>query len=205
MIISILIVVRNAKDNIVNCIQSIESQFQGNYKEWELIIVDGMSVDGSKEVATQYLKNKKYSWAVLDNPKKILASGWNIGIKAAKGDYVLRPDVHATLHEGYISNGLKVLADQPDVTAVGGALQTQSKGFGGRLLQRHYHQKLGLGDHHFEQMQLMVWLILLRMAFIENLYLIWLVILTRILNGTKTTICMIALKKLAEHFTFSDK
>ena len=61
--------------------------------------MDGMSGDGSKEIATQYLKNQNYSWIVLDNPKKILASGWNIGIKAAKGEYVLRPDVHAILHK----------------------------------------------------------------------------------------------------------
>ena len=149
MIISILIVVRNAKDNIVNCIQSIESQFNVDENEWELIIVDGMSVDGSKEIATQYLKNKKYSWVVLDNPKKILASGWNIGIKAAKGDYVLRPDVHATLHEGYIRNGLKVLADQPDVTAVGGALQTQSKGFWGEIIAKALSSKIGVGGSPF--------------------------------------------------------
>ena len=149
MIISILIVLRNAKDNIVNCIQSIESQFQGNNIEWELIIVDGMSDDGSKDVATQYLKNKTYSWTVLDNPNKILASGWNIGIKAAKGKYVLRPDVHATLHEGYISNGLKVLADQPDVTAVGGALQTQSKGFWGEIIAKALSSKIGVGGSPF--------------------------------------------------------
>jgi glycosyltransferase involved in cell wall biosynthesis len=149
MIISILIVVRNAKDNIVNCIQSIESQFQEGNQAWELIIVDGMSSDGSKEIATQYLKNKSYSWMVLDNPKKILASGWNIGIKAAKGKYVLRPDVHATLHKGYISNGLKVLADQPDVTAVGGALQTQSKGFWGEIIAQALSSKIGVGGSPF--------------------------------------------------------
>ena len=149
MIISILIVARNAKDNIVNCIQSIESQLQGNNKEWELIIVDGMSDDGSKEIATQYLKNKKYSWVVLDNPNKILASGWNIGIKAAKGKYVLRPDVHATLHQGYIQNGLTLLAEQPNVTAVGGALQTKSSGFWGEIIAQALSSKIGVGGSPF--------------------------------------------------------
>lgn len=149
MIISILIVVRNAKDNILNCIQSIESQFQGNNKEWELIIVDGMSGDGSKEIATQYLKNKPYSWVVLDNPKKILASGWNIGIKAAKGKYVLRPDVHATLHQGYIQNGLNLLAEQPIVTAVGGALQTKASGFWGEIIAQALSSKIGVGGSPF--------------------------------------------------------
>ena len=149
MIISILIVLRNAKDNIVNCIQSIESQFQEGNQEWELIIVDGMSDDGSKDVATQYLKNKPYSWLVVDNPKKILASGWNIGIKAAKGKYVLRPDVHATLHQGYIQNGLTLLAEQPNVTAVGGALQTKASGFWGEIIAQALSSKIGVGGSPF--------------------------------------------------------
>ena len=201
MIISILIVLRNAKDNIINCIQSIESQFQEGNQEWELIIVDGMSDDGSKDVATQYLKNKPYSWLVVDNPKKILASGWNIGIKVAKGKYVLRPDVHATLHQGYIQNGLTLLAEQPSVTAVG-RFKPKPVVFGERLSPKHYHQKLAWEDPHFEQMQRMALLITVVWHLQEiNIWYGWL-LLTRILNGIKTTICMIALKKWRNFYLF---
>ncbi len=149
MIISIIIVLRNKKSNIINCIQSIESQFQKNDNAWELIIVDGMSDDGSKEIATQYLKNKNYSWIVLDNPKKILASGWNIGIKAAKGTYVLRPDVHAILHPGYVVRGIQLLEKKPDVTAVGGALQTKAAGYIGEIIAQALSSKIGVGGSPF--------------------------------------------------------
>ena len=149
MRISIIIVSRNARAKIINCIQSIESQFQIGDNHWELIIVDGMSEDGSKEVVTQYLKDKHYLWTILDNPKKILASGWNIGIKAAKGTYVLRPDVHATLHPGYVDHGIELLEEKPDVTAVGGALRTKSSGFWGDIIAQALSSKIGVGGSPF--------------------------------------------------------
>ena len=146
--VSVIIVVRNEEDYIIDCIKSIERQFDTKDK-WELIIVDGKSEDNTKKIAQEYLKNKNYTWKIIENPKKILASGWNIGIKNAKGKYVIRPDAHGALHKNYIKYGLEILEKKPDVVAVGGILETKSKGFWGNIIKEALSSKVGVGNSSF--------------------------------------------------------
>ena len=146
--ISVILVVRNEKDFVIDCIRSIEQQFSAN-DEWELIVVDGMSTDNTKTLASEYLDTVGYKWQILDNRKKTLAPGWNIGIKHSLGRYVLRPDAHSRLHEGYISNGLKTLRENPEVTVVGGLLETKSKGFMGNIIRVALSSRVGVGNSSF--------------------------------------------------------
>jgi glycosyltransferase involved in cell wall biosynthesis len=146
--VSVIIVVRNEETYIVDCIKSIEKQFEDN-DSWELIVVDGLSEDKTKELAKNYLKDKKFKWIIVDNPGKILATGWNIGIKNAIGKYVVRPDAHGALHEGYIKYGLEVLEQKPDVAAVGGILETKAKGFWGNIIKEALSSRVGVGNSSF--------------------------------------------------------
>lgn len=147
--VSIVIVVRNEENYIIECIQSIERQFDDTKIRWELILVDGVSNDNTVDFAENYLKNKKFEWSIYSNSKSTLATGWNIGIKNAKGKYILRPDAHATINKGYIENGLKLLEKNPEITAVGGVLYTQSKGFWGSIIKLALSSKLGVGNSSF--------------------------------------------------------
>lgn len=147
--VSVIIVFRNEESYIKECISSIEEQFVDNKLQWELILVDGNSTDQSLEIAQDYLKTKSFDWQIIPNPKQILAAGWNIGIKAAKGRYVVRPDAHATLHQGYISKGIQTLISKSDVTAVGGLLETKAKGFWGNIIKVALSSKVGVGNSGF--------------------------------------------------------
>lgn len=147
--ISVIIVTRNEENYILECINSIEDQFTDN-TEWELIIIDGLSTDSTVKLVEQYLKEKaSYPYQILSNKEKILAAGWNIGIKAAKGKYIIRPDAHAILYPGYIPEGIKTLGAKPEVGAVGGTLKTLSKGFWGDLIKVALSSKVGVGDSSF--------------------------------------------------------
>src|SRR5205823_8509343 len=62
---------------------------------------------------------------LLDNPGRIQATGWNIGIREANGHYVLRLDaVHCRLAPNYVKCCLDKLVElqptYPNVAAVGG-------------------------------------------------------------------------------------
>lgn len=151
--ISILIVVRNNVNKIISCIKSIENQFENTDDSWELIIVDGVSNDGTKECAENYLNNKSYPWRIINNPLKILASGWNIGLKNALGKFVLRPDVHSRLHPNYVKNGINFLEQNEKMTAVGGALQTNAEGFWGEIIACALSLKIGVGSSPFRTKQ----------------------------------------------------
>ena len=148
MQVSVIIVTRNEERYILDCIKSIEAQFE-EHDTWELIIVDGMSDDKTKKIASRYLSGVNYSYQILDNEKKILSSGWNIGIKNAKGQYVVRPDAHGALHEGYIKYALETLEQNPDVTAVGGVLETKARGFWGIIIKEALSSRVGVGNSSF--------------------------------------------------------
>ena len=148
MQVSVIIVTRNEEIYILNCIKSIETQFEKD-DEWELIIVDGMSEDKTKDISSNYLSSVDYDYQILENEKKILSAGWNIGIKNAKGKYVVRPDAHGALHAGYIKYGLEVLEQKSDVTAVGGMLETKAKGFWGGVIKEALSSRVGVGNSSF--------------------------------------------------------
>jgi glycosyltransferase involved in cell wall biosynthesis len=148
MQVSVIIVTKNEEKYILNCIKSIETQFEKDDK-WELIIVDGMSEDKTKEISSEYLSHVNYAYQILENKKKILSAGWNIGIKNAQGKYVVRPDAHGALHKGYIKYGLEILEQNPDVTAVGGVLETKAKGFWGNIIKEALSSRVGVGNSSF--------------------------------------------------------
>jgi glycosyltransferase involved in cell wall biosynthesis len=144
MLVTVLIVTRNEEKYIIECIKSIESQFSVG-TDWELIIVDGKSTDKTVTLASEYLgQNADYPYQILSNPDKILATGWNMGIEAAKGT-----DAHAILYPGYIGEGITTLDDKPEVGGVGGVLKTLSKGFWSDLIKVALSSKIGVGDSSF--------------------------------------------------------
>lgn len=69
---------------------------------YEILVVDGISNDGTREIV-QRLALKYKNISLLDNPKKIVPTAMNIGIKAAKGEYIVRIDCHAKFSSNYIS------------------------------------------------------------------------------------------------------
>lgn len=142
--VSVIIVTRNSEENINNCIQSIINQFTHSLS-WELLIIDGGSIDKTKEKAIEYLKSTDIKYRILDNPQKNLATGWNLGIKEAKGKYIVRPDAHSELLADYITNGIKKLEIDDKLAAVGGTLTTKSKTFLGKLIAFVLSNPIGVG------------------------------------------------------------
>lgn len=121
--VTALIVVRNGSRDITGALDSIRQQ---DYGSIELVVVDGMSDDGTRRLVTDYAAtHKTFPLRLLDNPGRIQATGWNVGIRAAFGQYLLRLDaVHCRLQPDYIRRCLEKLralqqAD-PWVAAVGG-------------------------------------------------------------------------------------
>lgn len=146
--VSVLIVVRNEEKYIIDCIRSIELQFEKT-DSWELIIVDGNSTDRTKYLVQEYLQSADYQWMLVDNENKTLAPGWNIGIKKADSKYLIRPDAHASFQKGYIKNGIATLEKMQEVSAVGGVLETKSNGFWGNIIKVALSSKVGVGNSSF--------------------------------------------------------
>lgn len=85
MVISVVLVTYNRKEQILETIQKFVEQ---TYDEKEIVIVDNASEDGTAEaIRTKYPKIK-----LINLPENLSIKGINIGISEAKGDLIWRGD-----------------------------------------------------------------------------------------------------------------
>lgn len=115
--VSIIIPCRNEEKYIGLCIDSIiNNQLPDN--KLEVIVVDGLSEDRTREIVKEYLR--KFSFIkLIDNPQKIVPIALNIGIKNAIGKIIMRMDAHTRYEKNYIAQCVNYL-EKNDVDNVGG-------------------------------------------------------------------------------------
>jgi len=86
----------------------------------EIIIVDGMSTDDTRQKVKQIAaRMPDLSIRILENPKHIVPSAMNIGIRASQGEVIARVDGHCKIPEDYLSTCVAELITS-DVQNVGG-------------------------------------------------------------------------------------
>lgn len=79
-------------------------------EDMEILIVDGGSSDGTRRIVSEYAERDPRI-KLLDNPKRIVPSAMNIGIRAARGTYIVRVDSHAWYAPDYVSTCLRLLSE----------------------------------------------------------------------------------------------
>lgn len=107
--ISIICPIYNEEKYIAKCIESIMQQDFPKGK-LEVLFVDGMSKDRTREIINSYLPKCPYI-RVLDNPMKIVPYAMNKGILEAKGEVIIRIDAHTIYEKNYFSTLVKRLYD----------------------------------------------------------------------------------------------
>lgn len=120
MLVTFIIVAYNAEKVIESCLTSLKNQ---NYphEEIEVILVDSSSTDNTKQLMMQFQERAKEEYnrvLVLDNPKRTLPCGWNVALKEAKGEVVVRVDAHTIYPEDFIQKNVKEIEKGEDI--VGG-------------------------------------------------------------------------------------
>ena len=118
--VSVIIPCRNEEKYIVSCLDSLLA-FEFPKQSMEVVIVDGMSTDSTREIVRVYCEKYPYI-NLLDNPGQIVPSAMNIGIKAAVGEFIVRLDAHAEYPRTYIKDCLQLL------------LKTGAENAGGRFV-----------------------------------------------------------------------
>lgn len=105
--LSVICPIYNEEKYIAKCIDSILAQDYPK-DDMEVIFVDGMSKDRTREIVAEY--TSKYPFIrLIDNPDRIVPPAMNRGIKASKGDVIMRLDAHATYEKNYFSVLVKAL------------------------------------------------------------------------------------------------
>jgi len=93
-LVSILIPFKNTEVFLSECINSILKQ---TYTNWELIIVDDFSTDGSYQLVEEFAK--KYSKiTLLKNSESGIIPALQLAFKHSKGDFITRMDSDDIMH-----------------------------------------------------------------------------------------------------------
>lgn len=120
--VSVICPIYNEEKYITKCIESVLEQDYPT-EDLEILFVDGLSTDKTRKIVSDYA-TRYNQIRLLDNPHRIVPYAMNIGIKAAKGDIIIRLDGHVEYPTNYISKCVHYLMTLPNAENVGGVCQT---------------------------------------------------------------------------------
>lgn len=108
-LVSVILPIRNEAPFIAETLRAVLAQ---DYPRelLEVIVVDGMSEDGTRPIV-QRLAETDPRLRLLDNSRRITPAALNIGIRAARGEVIVRVDGHGVIPPNYVRECVAVLTD----------------------------------------------------------------------------------------------
>lgn len=115
MKLSFVIPAYNEEDYLGDCIDSILREAKGKDIDYEIIVVNNASTDGTKKVAQKY-KNVK----IVDEPKKGLVAARRAGYSISNGDIIANVDSDSRLTPGWIDIVINEFENDPKLAGISG-------------------------------------------------------------------------------------
>ncbi len=117
-LISVVIPTYNHAKFLLTAVASVQAQ---SYRNFEIIVVDDGSTDGTLEVLRKcYQDEVHYIW----QPNRGLAAARNTGLRACRGQYIVFLDADDRLLPHHFEVSLRAIRQFPDVAFVCGNLRT---------------------------------------------------------------------------------
>ncbi|MDP1817541.1 MAG: glycosyltransferase family 2 protein, partial [Leadbetterella sp.] len=115
----------------------------------EVFVVDGMSDDGTRQLISDYTKKFPFI-KLLSNEKKVTPVAMNMGIKAAKGEYIIILSSHSEIDHRFLSLNLEGF-EKYAADCVGGIIITlpANKTIIAESVALALAHPFGVGNSHF--------------------------------------------------------
>src|SRR3989344_7836613 len=121
--VSVIIAVYNRKDLMK---KTLDAMLSSNYKNYEIIVADGDSTDGTKELLFHYAKKyKRLKLIIVKEPGRAIAR--NKAIKKSTGRIVIFVDSDCIVSKNWMKEIVKPFSD-PKVGGVIGQTKANIKG-----------------------------------------------------------------------------
>lgn len=111
MKLSIIIPVYQVKDTLCRCLDSI---LQDTFRDWQMILVDDASTDGSADICDDYAQRDHRIQVIHLRQNSGLSAARNKGLDHAHGDYIIFVDSDDYLADGTVKALMETLAIHPD-------------------------------------------------------------------------------------------
>jgi len=147
-LISVILPIRNEINFISNTLDSIINQDypDGNL---EIIIADGMSDDGTRGIIKDYIQINS-NIQLINNPEKIVSTGFNRALSISEGDIIIRVDGHSEISQNFINNCLLEF-ENTEADCVGGSIDYISQKVIGKAIMLAQSSKFGVGGVAFRE------------------------------------------------------
>lgn len=99
--LSVICPIYNEEIYVAHCLDSIQNQDYPK-DDLEVLFVDGMSTDRTREIIQSYLPKCPYV-RIIDNPERYVSWAMNRGIDASRGEVIIRIDAHTRYEPNYFS------------------------------------------------------------------------------------------------------
>jgi glycosyltransferase involved in cell wall biosynthesis len=120
-LVSVIVIFLNAEKFLQEAIESIFAQ---TYDNWELLLVDDGSADGSTEIALQYAEQYPGKIRYLEHDghqNRGMSASRNLGIRNSKGEYIAFLDADDVWLPHKLQQQVAILESQPEAAMVYGS------------------------------------------------------------------------------------
>jgi len=146
-LVSVIVPCRNEIRYIRPFLDSLAAQQLPPGVALEIFIADGMSDDGTRALLDRYAAAHP-EVKVFDNPGRIVPTGLNEAIRRARGEVIIRLDVHSEYAPDYLAQCLAVL-EETGADNVGGPARTMAEGYLQQAIALAYHSGFACGGARF--------------------------------------------------------
>lgn len=116
--VTVLMPVLNEEQAVARAVASVLAQ-AGDELDVHVVVVDGPSTDATSRIVED-LAASDPRVTLLRNPLRNIPAGLNIGLAAARGEFVARVDGHASVSADYLARAVAHLRSDPGLAGVGG-------------------------------------------------------------------------------------
>lgn len=145
--VSVIMPVRNEAGHIEACLRAVGAQDYRSSR-LEIIIADGMSDDSTRAKIEEFARNDARV-RLIDNPGRIVPTGLNAAIRAARGEIIIRMDAHTEYAPDYVRQCVRVLGET-GADNVGGAWVATGRSWLQKAIALAFHSRFasgGAGSH----------------------------------------------------------
>jgi glycosyltransferase involved in cell wall biosynthesis len=141
--VSAVIPCRNEGAHIEACVRSVLRQEGISSDLLEVIVVDGMSDDGTREILAR-LAEQDPRLRIIDNPSRTTAHAMNLGIQHARGEFVAIMGAHSQYAPDYFRASLEV-SRATGADNVGGSMVCRGQGWLQQAIAVAHHSPFSVG------------------------------------------------------------
>jgi glycosyltransferase involved in cell wall biosynthesis len=148
--VSVIVPCYNERATIDRLLQGISDQTYPK-DAFEVIVADGMSTDGTRDIIEAYSKSHpELSLFVIENPTRVIPAALNRAIAQARGDVIVRLDAHSIPRADYLERCLNAL-ENTGAANVGGVweIRPSENGWTAAGIAIAAAHPLGAGDARY--------------------------------------------------------